>query len=338
MESSIMTEFLEACYDAIKIQGESISRTIKDVEKDSLSFSDRRKVIFVGCGDSFAVARYGQWVFLQSGVNANALSSPDITRVPLDERDVVIGVTASGRSIATIDALEYSKQRGAYTVVLTDDLNGKAGRNADLAWQTHACVDSYNISPSSPTTTAMAYILKRVTMENRISDTEIHRDSVRLEKIGKKMVEWAEVSGTAISKLVDLRTPLYFVSDGPNHIAAHIGLMKFNEYSLVKAHLAHREEYSHHWNLSLNEGDSVVFVTDSPPTTEDSMYLKILNETLRMKAYHLYTDNELDLESPFGQTIANTIALQMAAYYTVTRFEPHKDKWKQPNADAFNIY
>lgn len=333
-----MTRFLEACYSAIRAQEKSISHTIKKTEKDNLTFGDRKRVILIGCGDSFAVARYGQWVFLQNGVNANAFAPPDISRVHLDEKDVVIGVTASGRSVATINALQFSRQKGAFTVVLTDDPEGRAAQNVDLVWRTYAGVDSYNISPSSPTTTAMAYILRRVSMECGTSKTGIYRDSVRLENLGKKLIDWAEISGKVISDFVDLGIPLYFVSDGPNHIAAHIGLMKFNEYSLVKAHLAHREEYSHHWNLSLNEGDSVVFVTDSPPTTEDTAYLRVLRETLRMNAYHLYVDNELRLETPLGQTIANSIAFQMAAYHTVIRFNPQKEKWKQPNADAFSIY
>ncbi|MHA1958804.1 MAG: SIS domain-containing protein [Candidatus Thorarchaeota archaeon] len=333
-----MTDFLDACYDAIRIQENSISRTIEGVEEDSLSFQERRRVIFVGCGDSFAVARYGQWIFLQSGMNTLALSSPDIRRIPLDERDVVVGITASGRSIATINALQYSKRKGAYTIVLTDNPNGRVTQDADLVWQTHAGVDSYNISPSSPTTTAMVYILKRMTMEQGMLETELYKDSARLERIGKEMVDWAERTGIAISELVNLSTPLYLVSDGSNHIAAQLGLMKFNEYSLVNAHLAHREEFSHHWNLSLSEKDSVVFVTDTPSTPEDLTYLKILKETLRMKVHHLFVDEGLNLETSLAQTVANAIALQMAAYHTVMRFEPDKERWKQPNADAFSIY
>ena len=57
-----------------------------------------------------------------------------------------------------------------------------------------------------------------------------------------------------------------------------------------------------------------------------------------MRGFHLFTPESLGLESPLGQTIANSIALQMAAYYNVMEYDPGKEFWKRPNVDAFKIY
>ena len=57
-----------------------------------------------------------------------------------------------------------------------------------------------------------------------------------------------------------------------------------------------------------------------------------------MKSYHLYTDEKFNLRLPIVQAIPNIIALQMASYYTVLRFNPDMDWFKLPNVDAFKIY
>lgn len=334
-----MTEFLDACYQAIRKQETSFSETLTYMERKEFKLKLRdKRIVLVGAGDSYAVAKYGEWAFREIGYNVMALSAPEICRVPVYEEHVVIGVTASGRSLSTIAALEHARTEGAHTVILTDNADGSAAKKVDEIWTTKSGVDSYDISPSAPTTAAMVFLLKLVVIEQAVPRTRIHQDIHKLERIGKDMVDWAEVVGKEIADLVDLHKPLYFVSDGPNHVAAQLGQMKFNEYSLVKTMVGIREDYTHHWNLSLNPEDRVVLISDSPTTPEDSVYLKVLSKTLRMKTYHLFTSEDLYLESALGQAIANTIALQMAAYYTVLKYDSQKDKWKEPNASAFKIY
>jgi hypothetical protein len=115
-------------------------------------------------------------------------------------------------------------------------------------------------------------------------------------------------------------------------------MMKFNEFSILKGIAALREEFSHHYNLSLNDNDSAVLISNSPPQSIDNAYMNVLTDTLKMKAYHLYTDEKLSLDLPLVQAIPNMMALQMASYYTVLKFDPDKEWFKLPNVDAFKIY
>jgi hypothetical protein len=57
-----------------------------------------------------------------------------------------------------------------------------------------------------------------------------------------------------------------------------------------------------------------------------------------MRTYHLHTPTDINLESPLGQAIANTIALQMAAYHFAIVHDPKKERFKLPHAEAFKIY
>ncbi|MHA1883182.1 MAG: SIS domain-containing protein [Candidatus Thorarchaeota archaeon] len=334
-----MTEFLDICHDAIKLQSTGIPKTLQSIPQGNVELiRDKRLVVFVGCGDSYAVAEYGKYALLSVHVNAVSLSPPELKQIALDEHTLVIGITASGRSIATIDSLKHANNEGAVTAVLTDDRDGSASGFVDHIWFTHSGVGSYNISPSVPTTSAMAYLLKIASLEQLMPHSRLNEDAHSLENNGELLVEWADKVGKEISLIIDLQKPLYIVSEGANFVAAQIGMMKFNEYSLVKGFAALREDFQHHYNLSIKDGDCVVFISDIPVIKDDNEYVKILTNTLKMQTYHLYTPETLQLLSPFGQAIANSIALQMAAYHTTLRYNPKMSEFKQPNADAFKIY
>ena len=333
----MMTDFLDTCYDAIKMQEDSIPRTIATVDDASISVLENKKqIVLIGCGDSYAAAAYGRWAFLSAGLNAQVVSPDEIRHLRLDKESVVIGITASGRSISTIDALQWSRAQGATNIVLTDNASGMASQEADHVWVTKSEVKTYNTSPSTPTTAAMTYLLV-ISSKLCVSDRLSH-DIQQLENVGKEMLAWAEKEGENISLLTRPNIPIYLISEGPNHVASQIGMMKFNEFSILKGIAVIREEFSHHHNLSINDNDSAVLISNSPPQSTDDAYMNVLTGTLKMKAYHLYTDEQLNLVLPLVQAIPNMIALQMASYYTVLKYNPDKESFRQSHAEAFKIY
>lgn len=333
-----MTEFLDTCYNAIKLQATAIPDTLRNVKNSDVSILKDKRVIFTGCGDSYAVAEYGTLGFLTVFVNAISLSAPELHSIPLDENTVVVGITASGRSLATIAALEYAQENDATTVALTDNAEGAACDCADHTWLTKSGVSTYNTSPSAPTTTAMAYLLKLAVIKQAMPRTRIHNDSIMLESEMDNIVTWAESTGKKIAQLPKRDELLYLISEGPNYIAAQLGMMKFNEYSLVKGMSALREEFQHHYNLSIKGDEPAILIADTPMDEKDEGYLKVLSNTLKMRAQLLHCPRDLYLESSLGQSIANTIALQMAAFHFTLKHDPGKDKFKLPHAEAFKIY
>jgi glucosamine 6-phosphate synthetase-like amidotransferase/phosphosugar isomerase protein len=321
------------------MQETSISDTITSAdERGADIFKDKRLIVLTGCGDSYAVGEYGKWAFLRIGLNAISLSPTEMSNIQLNKDVIVIGVTASGRSLATIEALETAKSANATTVVLTDNESGKASALADHVWVTHSGVRTHNISPSSVTTTAMAYLLKIAVKNQAASQSPMYNDLQKLKSNGKQLLEWAETVGKESSKIGTPGKPLYMISHGPNYVATLIGMMKFNEYGVIQSNAALWEDFQHHYVLTINPGDTAFLVTDSPIGKKDKRYFQALTGTLRMKAFHLHTPKSLGLTSPHGQVIANSIALQMAAYYNVMKYDPGKEFWRKPNVDAFKIY
>jgi len=256
----------------------------------------------------------------------------------LGEDSVVIGITASGRSLATIDGLKIAKSEKATTIVLTDNESGNASALADHVWVTRSGVESHNISPASITTTAMAYLLKLAVRHQAKPKSRMYNDLQKLRDNGKQLLNWAERVGKESSNVGIPGKPLYMISDGPNYVAAQIGMMKFNEYGVIQSNAALWEDFQHHYVLTINPDDSAFLVTDSPVREKDERYFRALSGTLKMTAFHLYTPESLGLASPLGQAIANSIALQMAAYYNVMEYDSGKEFWRKPNVDAFKIY
>ena len=332
-----MTEFLDSCYDVIRIQERSIADTINSVDLKNVSDITGKQIVLIGAGDSYAVAEYGKWVLRSIGLDAISLSPPEIIHIPMDSNTVVIGVTASGRSLSTLDALQKTKTNGAKIIVLTDAPDGKAAEETSKLWVTKSSVDSYNVSPASPTTTAMAYLLTIASeMDSKLQQV-LHGDVKQLSEIGKKMIDWAEHEGKIIAEIVTPGPPLYMISDGPNHVAAQIGMMKFNEFAVVKGFAALREDFCHHQNLSIDDEDQAVLISGQK-SLDDERYMNVLTEVLNMQAHHIHVPEEFGLKTALAQTIPNTIALQMGAHFAVRRYKPDMEWFRMPHAKAFKIY
>jgi glucosamine 6-phosphate synthetase-like amidotransferase/phosphosugar isomerase protein len=332
-----VTEFLDSCYEAIKVQENSIADTINSVDLTNISNIIGKRIVLVGAGDSYAVSEYGKWAFQSIGLDAISLSPPEIIHIPMDSDTVVIGVTASGRSLSTLDALKKAKTKGAQTIVLTDNPDGKASEETSKLWVTKAHVDSYNVSPASPTTTAIAYLLTIASELDSKLRRNLQSDVKQLTTVGKKMLGWAEREGKIVAELVTPGPPLYMISDGPNHVAAQVGMMKFNEFAVVKGFAAIREDFCHHQNLSIDDEDQAVLISGQK-CPDDERYMKILTEVLNMQAHHIHVPEDFGFKTALAQTILNTIALQMGAHFTVRRYNPDMEWFKMPHAKAFKIY
>jgi len=334
-----MSEFLQKYYDGILLQKTGIPDTLRLVSNESIvPLLDRRTILLTGAGDSYAAAEYGQWALTHARKVALAVSPPEIERYALDKDFLVVGISASGRSLSTLKALRYAKGKGADTLILTDNVHSESLDAADFQWVTESGVETFDIAPTAPTTAAMAFLLKIAGLILSLPSKGIYNDFEIMERDMSKIVKWAETEGKRLADFIDINHALYLISEGPNHVAAHIGMMKFNEFSLQRTVVSLREEFQHHYNLSLEEGNRAVLISDSPSTKNDERYIGVLRDALDVPSYHLFTSEDCNLRSPLGQAIANTIVLQMAAYYVVSKHKPDMEWFKMPNAKAFKIY
>lgn len=64
--------------------------------------------------------------------DSRAQGRHDMARRKPDEKDIVVGITASGRTPYTVAAVEYARSQGAKTVAVVSNPNSELGRAADI--------------------------------------------------------------------------------------------------------------------------------------------------------------------------------------------------------------
>ncbi|MCF2137323.1 MAG: SIS domain-containing protein [Candidatus Thorarchaeota archaeon] len=332
----MVSNFVEQCGRALHLQERTIPKALaggSETETDIIQ--DKRLIVLTGCGDSYAVAEYGAWALLQEGFNALAMPAPDVRRIHLDERCLVIGITASGRSLATIDAVKVAAHQGAHILALTDNGQGEINNVVEDRWLTETGVETYDIIPTAPTTAAMAFLLG---VAGQLKSERYERDLQSVKREMGVIFHAAEGEGRVISELISTEQKAYFISEGPNFVAAQLGMMKMNETSLTQGIAVQREEFQHYGSLPTQEGDLAVLIADTPTTERDIAFVRVLWERLGLRSYHLHAPSTPTIETPLAQALVNTITLQFAVYHALRRYAPEKEWFRLPHARAFKIY
>ncbi|WP_336134063.1 glutamine--fructose-6-phosphate transaminase (isomerizing) [Natronomonas amylolytica] len=99
------------------------------------TFTDIDRVHFVACGTSYHAGMYGEWLLSKWGIDASTFIASEYAAypAPVDEGTLVIGVTQSGETADTLEALESARKRGARTLALTNVIGSTAARTCDDA-------------------------------------------------------------------------------------------------------------------------------------------------------------------------------------------------------------
>jgi glucosamine--fructose-6-phosphate aminotransferase (isomerizing) len=99
------------------------------------TFTDITNVQFIACGTSYHAGMYGEWLLSKWGINANTFIASEYAAypAPVDEETLVIGVTQSGETADTLEALESARRNGARTLALTNVIGSTAARTCDDA-------------------------------------------------------------------------------------------------------------------------------------------------------------------------------------------------------------
>lgn len=96
--------------------------------------SRARKILFLGEGGSGSAARLGWIEFRQIGIDCDFVEDSFTQMLYADrmnERDVVIAISHSGRALDTIDVVTHAKSRGAFIVVITSIVNAPLAKLSD---------------------------------------------------------------------------------------------------------------------------------------------------------------------------------------------------------------
>lgn len=337
-----MRTFLDECYKAILDQPAAISRTLTPSNRpDSFEKLENASRIFLtGAGDSYAVGLFGYFAFTQLGLSTSVFEAADVKFFPFKKGDALIAVSASGRSTQTLKTVEKAVNAKVETFGLTEDPKGALAGIVDHLWLTQAHPSSFDISPSSTTTSAMALLLWAAEeLSKPISQSKPTQTQIMRQKT-EQVLTWAEIWGKQAAKELKKEEIIFILGFGPTYVTALLGMMKLHEYAVTKGIPIHMEEFAHHTKLVVNEGDPVILLT--PRSSSKTDYFKTIEkgtrDVIRANTFVLQTPSDIVQNNAVLETLFLTFPLQYLAYYLAKSRELPIRGWREPHVNAFKIY
>lgn len=121
------------------------------------------------------------------------LGSDDLKAISLTEKDVVVGIAASGRTPYVIGALNYAKQVGAATASVSNNKDSVIGKIADIAIEVVSGPEVVTGSTRLKAGTAQKLVLNMITTASMIGIGKVYENlMVDVQPTNKKLVERAK--------------------------------------------------------------------------------------------------------------------------------------------------
>jgi len=137
---------------------EGLQRSVITLDRKMLdaaiqAIAKARIVDIYGAGESYVVAKDLQIKLRRLGIIANVDPNPHlqaISATSLQGGDVAVGISFSGCTKDTLDAMEFASESGATTIAITNFSEFPLAENADIVLETNAVdvLSPYGIVPS----------------------------------------------------------------------------------------------------------------------------------------------------------------------------------------------
>jgi glucosamine--fructose-6-phosphate aminotransferase (isomerizing) len=326
-------------------QPEAVAETIGDRVRhgtlvlEGLNMSGKevkelRRIVLVACGTAYHACVVGRYVieeWARVPVEFD-IASEWIYRNPvIDEHTLVIGITQSGETRDTIEALKLAKEKGARTVAITNMMGSQVTREVDSVLYTRAGLETAVASSKTFTAqVALLYLvaLKLAQIRETLPPGEIEFILDFVYKLPRKIQAFLE--GDHPIEEIARR---YYDAPFFLYLGRHIGLpvalegaLKLKEISYIPTEAYSAGEMKHGPIALLDESTPVVVVA-----TNIHVYDKIVSniQEVRARGAHVIaiaTDGNEDIQHhaddviyvpktpAFLQVVLAILPLQLLAY------------------------
>lgn len=229
------------------------------------------RITLVGCGDPYflgygAASAFRQWARLPAEA-AEGLDFCLEGATAIGGRDVVIAVSQSGRTVQAVQAARLARQRGAFTLAVTNTPGSPLTEMVDGVLHLHG---GPSLSFPTQTTTAALALLYRLALSlgrarGAISDDDALRLHTTLDSIAEPM-RAALALNESMRDLADGwrdKAHFSFLGVGPGYATALQGEAKLKETSQTRAEAHQLEEFAHLHIFALRQGDPLVVIAPS---------------------------------------------------------------------------
>ncbi|MCC6145954.1 MAG: SIS domain-containing protein [Anaerolineaceae bacterium] len=256
------------------------NESMKLIQDVAIAISKKDRVHLVGNGTSYFNAIFGGTVLNNPG-GISAVSYPAFGYYSYPPCDLnadcaVIGISHSGASPATVDAVEFAKSKGALTVGISDYENSALLKIADKV------ICSENKEVNGPKTRSyVASTLRALLLAAELGEihgndlSELKKDLAISPEIAKKVLRDNEksVKDFAESRIGKPNGRFVFVGAGLTYPTALEAALKVVETMLLHATAWELEEAIHGNWVSQKEGELLVVFAPRGPSFEKSRIL-----------------------------------------------------------------
>ncbi|MDO4499636.1 MAG: N-acetylmuramic acid 6-phosphate etherase [Erysipelotrichaceae bacterium] len=130
---------------------------------------------------------------IEGAEDSKELGKEDLIKINLTNKDVVVGIAASGRTPYVIGGLEYAKEIGAYTAAIACNKNTAIGQTADLALEAEAGPEILTGSTRLKSGTTQKLILNMITTASMVRIGKAYQNlMVDVQQSNEKLQRRAE--------------------------------------------------------------------------------------------------------------------------------------------------
>ena len=259
----------------------------------------------VGCGSSFYLAEIVAAVFNLRGLQAVAIPGAEWTRRPRAyradlSRTRVIGLSRSGESTETVQALAESRRQGLHATAVTCAEGSAITRAADAVIHLPTHPDEGIVMTSSASLMLMAGL--------RLAGVDL--DVAALAREGEAVLAQLD---RRLPEVLDGRSHFVYLGAGPLFGLAQEGALKLQEMSLSFSQSFHPMEYRH-GPISLVDGRTlaVMLYSDDTRDEEARVAAELIAKGARVIGFGGPGDPSLSLVAPSAaRALAILPALQI---------------------------
>lgn len=291
-------------YDMIKTIPDSVCSTVDTVRKSKINVDSPEPLVFTGSGTAFYSALMGSQILNLTSVKWKAIQSFELANYENSSGGVIIGVSHSGITKSTLDALSKARLFGARVVGLSHFADRPIARVAEKTLLIGNGPDksrchTKTYAASSAATMELSFELTE-SLSNELEPVRKQFDSELLTKLSLVTKSTEETARNAVAKLGNLRK-IFFVGAGPNLVTAREAALKIKESSYLPAEGMEMEEVLHGPWSAFDEDTLIVVVAPSGPSQHRAKDL--LSASKELGATTILVSDSQGLDSDFKFTI-----------------------------------
>jgi len=298
---------------------------------DALAAHAFDRVLLTGCGDSLAVMQ-GARLLLETMLRVpcepmQALDLAYYHDAPLGPRTLVVGLSSSGVTTRTVEAMLVARARGAVTLALSNTPDSVMMREATHRLLVHASRQGW---PTQSSTAALALLCRLAVRMGERRGVGCAPDLARALETAPDVMQAVLATTDGVMREVaraESSRPIYlYAGGGPAYAAAVFGATKMKECSPDHAMAIPLEEF-HHYN-SQKEGDPLFVLAPAGPSVPRARDTAEEGRRWRGHVYAIVTGDEPALDHCSDRVIRLpalpeslaallfTLPLQLFAYHT----------------------